>query len=214
MQQLKKNKNMKKNTQMKIIKFETEEEWLEARKGKITGTRLKDLVLKRSTKPKLGFYEIIAERIAIPATQENVMDRGKRLEEEAIERFVAETKKKVNTDLVIWSREDEENIAISPDGFIGATEAVEVKCLSSARHIEAWLTQTIPFEFEYQVLQYFIVNDRLEKLYFVFYDPRMPKDLFWLEVARKEVATQVDEYLKLERETLKKISEIENQLTF
>jgi len=52
---------------MKTIKFENEEEWLEARKGKITGTRLKDLILKRSTKPKLGFYEIIAERIAIPA---------------------------------------------------------------------------------------------------------------------------------------------------
>ena len=199
---------------MKTIKFENEEEWLEARKGKITGTRLKDLILKRSTKPKLGFYEIIAERIAIPATQENVMDRGHRLEEEAMERFMVETKKKVNMDLVIWQRDDDSNIAISPDGFIGKTEAVEVKCLSSSRHIEAWLTKEIPSEYECQKLQYFIVNDKLKKLYFIFYDPRMPKDLFWIEVNRKDVNEKVKEYLLLEKEALKRIGEIEDQLTF
>ena len=199
---------------MKTIKFSNEEEWLNARKGKITGTRLKDLIVKRSIKPKLGFYEIIAERVAIPPTKESMMDRGKRLEEEAMERFMAETKKKVNMDLVIWQRDDDENIAISPDGFIGKTEAVEVKCLSSARHIEAWLTKEIPYEFEYQKLQYFIVNEKLKILYFVFYDPRMPKDLFWMEVKRIEVADKIDEYLKLEREALKQISNIEKQLTF
>ena len=199
---------------MKIIKFKDEESWLEARKGKITGTRLKDLILKRATKPKIGFYEIIAERIAIPATQENVMDRGKRLEEEAMERFMEKTGKKVNTDLVIWQREDNENIAISPDGYIGKTEGVEAKCLSSARHIEAWLTREIPSEFECQKLQYFIVNENLKKLYFLFYDPRMPKDLFWLEVKRAEVADQIKEYLEIERKVLKEIAEIENRLTF
>ena len=193
---------------MKTIKFENEEGWLEARKGKITGTRLKDLILKRSTKPKLGFYEIIAERIAIPATQENVMDRGHRLEEEAMERFMVETKKKVNMDLVIWQRDDDSNIAISPDGFIGKTEAVEVKCLSSSRHIEAWLTKEIPSEYECQKLQYFIVNDKLKKLYFIFYDPRMPKDLFWIEVNRKDVNEKVKEYLLLEKEALKRMEKL------
>ena len=199
---------------MKIQHYNNEDEWAEARKGRITGTRLKDLILKRSTKPKLGFYEIIAERIAIPATQENVMDRGKRLEEEAIEQFVKKTGKWVNADLVIWSREDNENIAISPDGFMGKTEAVEVKCLASAKHLEAWLTQTIPNEYEYQVIQYFIVNEKLRKLYFVFYDPRMPKDLFWLEVERKDIKDKIDECLELEKRILGDISKIEKELTF
>ena len=40
------------------------------------------------------------------------MDRGKRLEDYAVERFVKETGKKVNTDLVLWVRDDDENIAI------------------------------------------------------------------------------------------------------
>ena len=199
---------------MKTLKFSNTEDWLEARRGKITGTRLKDLVSKNGTKPKIGFYQIIAERVALAPTQENVMDRGHRLEEEAIEKFMAKTKKKVNADLVIWHRDDDEHIAISPDGFIGKTEAVEVKCFNSARHIEAWLTKEIPSEYECQVLQYFIVNEKLRKLYFVFYDPRMPKDLFWIEVKRKDIAEKVEEYLELEKEALKRIKEIENQLTF
>jgi predicted phage-related endonuclease len=142
------------------------------------------------------------------------MDRGKRLEDEAIERFVKETGKKVNTDLVLWMRDDDENIAISPDGAIGKTAAVECKCLSSARHIEAWLTKAIPDEYEYQVLQYFIVNDSLKTLYFVFYDPRMPKDFFYFEVKRKDVQERVDAYIELERNVLAEIAEIEQQLTF
>src|SRR3990167_2858267 len=169
---------------MKIQKFENEQEWLDARLGKIGGTRLKDIKNKRGGSPKIGFYELIAERICLPATEEGAMDRGQRLEDEAIHKFSERIGKKVSNELVIWHRDEDENIAISPDGSIGKTEAVEIKCLNSARHIEAWLTKQIPDEYEYQVIQYFLVNDKLKKLYFVFYDPRMPVDLFWLEVRR------------------------------
>jgi len=195
-------------------KFNSEEEWFGARKGKITGSRLGSLFSKRDKKPLKAFYEIIAERIAIPADGENVMDRGKRLEVEAIERFEKETGKNVNKDLVLWMREDNEDIAVSPDGYIGETEAVECKCLNSASHIEAFLTKAIPSEYEYQVLQYFIVNEKLQILYFVFFDPRMPKDFFYHEVKREEVAEKITEYLEMEKEALKKIKDIENQLTF
>jgi len=198
---------------MKTISFADEKTWLEFRRGKITGTRLKDLVAKRSTKPKIGFYEIIAESVAIPVN-ENMMLRGKELEEFAIKEFAKKTKKEVSNDLVIWQREDNEKIAISPDGVISKTEAVEVKCLGHARHLEALLTQVIPNEYHYQVLQYFVVNDDLEKLYFVFYDPQVTKDLFWIEVTREELGDEIKECLELEVETLAKIEDIKNQLTF
>lgn len=198
---------------MKIQQFDSEAQWLEARLGKITGTRLKDLVM-RGKSPKIGFYELIAERIAIPANGENVMDRGHRLEDDAIQRFAKETGKKVKNELVIWYRDEDENIAISPDGSIGKTEAVEVKCLSSARHLQALLTKEIPDEYEYQVLQYFIVNDKLKTVHFVFYDPRMPKDFFWIDVNRKDVKAKVEEYLQLERDVLLEIDRIEKELTF
>jgi len=115
---------------------------------------------------------------------------------------------------VLWVREDDGNIAISPDGFIGKTEAVEVKCLNSASHIEAFLTQKTPKEYEHQVLQYFIVNDKLKTLYFIFYNPRMQKDFFYLTIQRKDIQKDIDEYLEIEKEVLKQFTEIEKQFTF
>lgn len=197
---------------MKIEKFLNEQDWLEARKGRVTGTRLKDLVTRG--KPKIGFYEIIAERIAIPASDENVMDRGHRLEEDAIAEFSKKTGKKVNTDKVIWSRDDDYNIAISPDGSIGKTVAIEAKCLSSARHLEAYITQQVPSEFEFQKIQYFVVSEKLKTLYFVFYDPRMPVEIFWIEFSRKDLKDEIELYLQLEKEALQKIEDYERQLTF
>lgn len=199
---------------MKTLKFTNEEEWLDARRGKITGSRLGSVFSKRDKKPLKAYYEIIAERVAIPADEENVMDRGKRLEDVAIDLFEKETGKKVNRDLELWCRDDNENIAISPDGSIGDTEALEVKCLNSASHIEAWLTKDIPSEYEYQVLQYFIVNDKLEKLYFCFYDSRMPKDFFYFEVVRLNVQEKINEYLALQQTALAEIEDICNKLTF
>lgn len=199
---------------MKILKFENKEDWLKARLGRITGTRLKDLIVKRGTTKKMGYYELIAERVALPASEENVMERGIRLEDEAIARFEKETSKKVNKDLVIWQREDNENIAISPDGYIGKTEAVEVKCLSSANHIKALLTKVVPSDYKYQVLQYFIVNDGLKNLYLVFYDPRMPKDFFWLIVKRNDLEKEITECLEIEVQVLNEVRKIEGELTF
>jgi predicted phage-related endonuclease len=204
----------KKKSPMRTILFDSEAEWLDARRGRVTGTRLGDLIAKRGGGYKIGFYELIAERIALPATDESPMDRGHRLEEDALDRFAKETGKTVDKVLKMWVREDNENIAVSPDGTIGETEAVEVKCLSSARHIEALLTKEIPSEYDEQVLQYFIVNDKLKTLYFVFYDPRMPKDFFYFTRVRADMAEKASEYLEMEKRVLLEIQSIENQLTF
>ena len=199
---------------MKIQKFNTEEEWLDERKGKVGGTRAKDLVVNRGTKPKKGFYEIIAERIAIPASEENVMDRGHRLEVEAVERLEKVLKKKFDKSLVIISRDDNSDIYYSPDAFLGKTIDCEVKCLNSASHIQAYLTKEIPNEYWEQVLQGFVVNDQLKKRYVVFYDPRMPVDFFFILVERKDVQGEVEKMLKLEVEALELIAKYEKDLTF
>ncbi|HVB33744.1 MAG TPA: YqaJ viral recombinase family protein [Patescibacteria group bacterium] len=213
---------------MKTLTFQpTErEEWLYTRRGKITGSRLKDIVVKRGNGKKIGFYELIAEKLGLPPdNDENAMERGARLEKDAIERFKEEAGKDVDTSLIIWARDDNENIAISPDGVISETEAVEAKCLSSARHIEAFLTKKIPAEYEMQALQYFIVNDKLELLHFIFFDPRFAMfsdptgkrakiDYFEIPVTRAEVQSQIDDMLTYEREVIAEVNEIVNKLTF
>ena len=203
---------------MKILKFQSKEAWLQARVGKITGSRLGDVTLKRGGGYKKGFYELIAERVAIPdvdGVPANPMDRGTYLEPFALERFAKETGKKVDGSLVMWVRDNNENIAVSPDGTIGKTEVVECKCLNSASHIEAWLSKKIPEEYEFQYLQYFITNDKLKLLHFCFYDPRVPaKDFFYFTINRKDLKDKVKEYLEFEIETLKEVEKITNALTF
>lgn len=202
---------------MKTYKFNNEDAWLEARLMKITGTRLKDIVTKRGTKDKIGFYELIAERLTIAGEKEMPMSRGRRLEKEAIARFAEETRKDIDDSLVLWTRDDEENIASSPDGVIGEKEAIEIKCLSSARHIETYLAKQVPEEYEMQVIQYFIVNDKLEKLYFVLYDPRFvvsKLQLFTIEVTRAELAEKIQMYHEHQIVTLARVNEIVKALSF
>lgn len=201
---------------MKTLKFEDRSEWLQARRGKVTGTRLKDIVVKRGTGEKMGFYELIAERLAVLPDDEIPMDRGIRLEEEAIELFSKAEGKKVDTSLLMWTRDDNESIAVSPDGVIGQTEAVECKCLSSALHIKSFLTKEIPDEYEFQTLQYFIVNDKLKVLHVVFYDPRFSENLkmFAIKINRKDVEEDIEEYMEYQRVKLAEVDRIVNELTF
>lgn len=208
-------KKKKQKSSFVIEKFDDKEEWLKARNGKITGSKIKDLIVKRGTGEKKGFYQLIADRIAIAPDGENPMDRGTRLEEEAVNRFVKETKKEVNTDLVIFSRADNPNIAFSPDAF-GDDFVVEAKCLSSASHIEAYITQKVPSEYADQVIQPFVVNDNLKTLYLVFYDPRIPaKDFFYLTLNRSDITEEtIEDYRRLETEKLALVEEWVLKLTF
>ncbi len=200
---------------MKIQTFETKEDWFEARKGKITGSRLKDVLAKRGTGKKIGYYELIAEKLALSEEYEDPIERGNRLEKEAIECFEKETGKKVDTSLVIWTSDENEDIALSPDGFIDDQEAVEVKCLATSRHIETLLTNKLPNEYKEQALQYFIVNEKLQTLYFVMYDPRLTvKSFFYFTIKREELQKQIDSTLTHQKEVLEEINQIVSELSF
>ena len=218
---------------MKSLTFDSREEWLFSRKGKITGSRLKDIIVKRGDGKKIGFFEVIAERLSTDpegmAFNETPMERGTRLEPEAMARFEEDTKKEVDKSLVLWAREENEGIALSPDGFIVDKKtkkikiAVECKCLSSARFIEAYVKKfvwnksdvdSIPNEYYEQIVQYFVVNDDLETLYMVFYDPRVVvKDYFYLTIKRKDVEVDTKQFLEYQITTIKEIDEIVNKIS-
>lgn len=203
---------------MKILKFEDEASWLAARRCRITGSRLEDVLeKKRGTGKKVGYYELIAERLAVPPSDENPMDRGHRLEDQALDRFEAMTEKKLSREKVIWTREDNEFVAVSPDAAVEAdepTEAVEVKCLAAPRHIEILLTQEVPSEYLYQVKQYFIVNDKLEKVTLCFYNPDLKvKDFFTFEYKRSDLQADLEALLEHQRMTLAEVDAVVAELT-
>jgi len=203
---------------MKLIQIsQNTDEWLEFRKGKITGSKLKDIVSLRG-KNKIGYYQLIADRLAIEPDLEDPRERGHRLEEEAIERFSKESKKEVEIGLTCVS-DFNPNIMVSPDGLIGKDdiyhEAVEIKCLSDARHIEAVLSETYPDAYHFQILQYFIVIETLQKLSLVFYTDRIPSaDYKVFEVTREELLPLIETYKEMEEKYLREIDEIVTKLAF
>lgn len=207
---------------MKIVNIEqNSEKWLELRKGKITGSKLKDLIVKRGNGKKVGFYQLIADRLAIDDQSIDGIDRGHDLEEAALEHFENITGKRLNKDCGMWLSDLDDNIAISPDAAVVPetpdiyTEAVEAKCLGSARHIEAVLTNKLPNDYSDQALQYFVVNEHLETLYFVFYDPRVAaKPMHIIEIKREEVASDVEYYREYETKLLQEVDEAVAQLAF
>ena len=197
---------------MIVKKYETREEWMAARQGKITGSTLKDTVVLRGDEEKIGFYKLIASRLAVEDESEAPMDRGTRLESEALQEFTEITGTELCTDLVIWQRDDNLNIAISPDGYVDEpkiVEAVEVKCLNSAEHIKAKITGKIPSQYDWQKLQYFIVNSNLEMLHFVFHDPRFIPELqtHIITIHRHDIAVEIEKYLSYEINMLKRVDE-------
>lgn len=200
---------------MKIIQVvQNSEEWDQIRKGKITGSKLNDIVVKRGTGKKIGFYELIADRVAVQPDGEDPMDRGHRLEDEALDLYEKQVGKLQRG--VFAVSDDNPNMAISHDAINEYyTHAVEVKCLSSAKHLQAYFEKQIPTEYEFQKLQYFIINPDLLQLDFVFYDPRVTcKPLHSISFFRQDLEEEIEQYKQYEIDTLAEVETLVEQLAF
>lgn len=195
---------------MRILKIkQNSDDWRGFREERISGTKVGKLFNKSrkvgeifdTEKPAMMFYEILAERLTVGAhdaiSPQEQMQRGHELEGEAITLAVEKLGlKKVATDNV-WIDENNDNFICSPDAYEDSkkpTWAIEVKCLSSARHVEALVTNVYPSDYKSQVLNYFLINESLKTLYFVMYDPRF-----------------VDEHLQMRIFTVKR-NEVEYEL--
>jgi len=205
---------------MKIIKLSQQtdrEAWLDARRTMITGSKAKKVkpLTRGADRTPAGFWELLAENMAIAKDGEPEMDRGQRLEKEAIALTAKKLKLNINDDAGLWVSDDNENIGVSPDGAEDVDEptyAVEAKCLDSKNHLMAIVMdyrakktdEYNPFEslkfgtndFRDQALQYFIVDEVLETLYFTLYDDRMALDNlvhYVITIKRSDVAGMIVE---------------------
>ena len=179
-------------------------------------------VLASNADKKLEFYAIIAQQLATAPDDEERMDRGHRLEDAGANRFAEDFKKKLEVVGCCVSDIDP-RIINSPDRLVEPnkpgiyTEAVEVKCLSSARHLQAMIENEVPEEFFTQKVQYFVVNEHLEKLYFAFYDDRFKYknlQLHVIEVTRESLGNWPDVMLRYQIAQLKEMDAIIERLAF
>jgi len=182
--------------------------------------------IKADGDKKDGYYKLVAERIARPITPNDyedrldgkkftMMARGHILEDEAIKEFEKRTGKKVNDESVIWQRDDNPDSIVSPDAAIGDTEAVEVKAFDSHRIIRAYDEEKYPEECHEQVVKYFMVNEKLETLYFVMYTDVMPSlPYLQFDIKRKDVESDIVELRAFENNILIQVNELAGKLAF
>lgn len=205
---------------MKIVPIDqNSEDWFEFRRGKISGSKLKDLVVKRGNGKKMGFYQLLADRLEDVADYEDPRDRGHRLEEDGLTAFEDKYSLAVNKNCGVWQSDINPNLIVSPDGGIEIdgqyVAAVEMKCLGGARHLQAVLENKIPGEYWEQAVQYFVINENLETLYFTFYHPLIPSvQLHVIELKREEVDEYAKELEKFELEQLAEIDKLVERLAF
>lgn len=201
---------------MKVIKLDqNSDEWFEFRRGKISGSKLKNIVVKRGTDEKQGFYQLLADRLTIKeADDEDAKDRGHRLENEAIDRFIDESGVEINKEPGVWVSDSSDQIIVSPDGASDDnTLAVEIKCLASWHQVRAIVENERPKgkdSYEFQIMQYFIVNENLQTLFFVMYDDRLVPEFQYksFEITREQLAEDIENYKQYEIAKIKKIEQI------
>lgn len=197
---------------------------------KLLTTDMEAELMRRANK-KVEFYQLIADKIAIGTryeydedgeiiqNDEYMMDRGHRLEDEAADIFAERTGKNL-VKAGFCLRDDNDGIGNSPDRLIEVKgkypEALEIKCIKTAKHLQALIEQGIPDEYYSQAMQYFVVNDDLQTLYFAFYDPRIPYEckFHWLIIKREDVQKRVEKYIKYESVLLEEVNKWVQELSF
>jgi putative phage-type endonuclease len=193
------------------------DEWFAARLGKVTASRVADLMATT----KSGYA----------ASRDNLMALL------VVERLTGQQQDGYTSASMQWGTEQEPfaraayeiatgqivdecgfvphptiaNAGASPDGLVGTDGLVEIKCPNTAGMIDALLTQTVPGKYNAQMQMQMACTGRAWCDYAVF-DPRMPAkaQLFIKRVPRDPVFIQ-----KMEAEIVKFLGELDakvNQL--
>lgn len=157
-------------------------EWFAVRLGKVTASRVADVVAKTKSGPSASRANYMAELIAERLTGETAvaftnaaMQWGTDKEPEARAAYEFRTDCAIaQVGFVIHP-----NIAdsgASPDGLIAEDGMAEFKCPNTATHIETLLTKTIPGKYITQ-MQWQMACTGRKWCDFVSFDPRMPESM-------------------------------------
>jgi len=174
-------------------------EWHKLRIGKITSSRVAGIMKSDNLKivDEL-IYEAVCPDMAVwdevDAYVSDAMKWGTEHESEAVEAYIKQTG--IEMEAVGFCTHDTlEYLAMSPDRLTpDRTGAIEVKCPSTKTHIKTIRMGGIPNDHKYQVYQYFLVNEKLEWLDFVSFDPRFtPRPLYIFRINKNEIMNELNQ---------------------
>lgn len=155
-------------------------EWLAARAGKVTASRISDVMAAKTTAAYKNYQAQIVAEILTGQPQESgftnaAMQWGTDKEPLAraeYEMFCAWDVEEVG--LVLHPTI--ERGASSPDGLVSSDGLVEIKCPNTTTHLQTLIDKKQPSKYEYQMLWNMACTGR-KWCDFVSYDPRLPDDL-------------------------------------
>lgn len=187
------------------------QEWHQLRLGKVTASRISDVLAKvksgESASRRNYKMELVVERLTGLKTESYTspaMQWG--IDNEGLARSEYEVRNNVFVDQVAFiNHYNIKNAGCSPDGLVGDLGMVEIKCMTTANHVETILTNTPPSQYIAQCqFQMACAGKMWNDL--TLFDPRLP-DILQLKVFRIE---RDDTFIKImEDEVIKFLDEVE-----
>lgn len=189
-------------------------EWFAARLGKVTASRVSDVVARTKTgwgASRANYMaELIAERLTGESAEKftnSAMQWGTDKEPDARTTYEFQT----GAEVTAIGFADHPTIPMSgasPDGLVGFEGLVEIKCPNTATHLDTLLSRDIPQKYVQQMQWQMACTERTW-CDFVSFDPRLPgrMSLFVLRVLRDDVMIRA-----LEKDVLGFLAELETKL--
>ena len=190
------------------------QEWLLARCGKVTASRVADIMAKTKSgySASRGNYmaELVCERLTgVPTDtfKSAAMEWGTAQEPHARAAYEAVGGVLVE-EVGFVPHSSIPDAGASPDGLVGSVGLIEIKCPNTATHIETLLSGKVPDRYNTQMQWQMACTGRTWCDY-VSYDPRMPENmrLFLARVFRDQSAI-----LAMETEVLTFIHELTDKV--
>lgn len=190
------------------------EAWHTARLGKVTASRVADVIAKTKTGYGASRANLMADLIVERLTGQPAstfsnahMEWGTEQEPHARAAYSARTGELVE-EVGFVDHPSVANSGASPDGLVGDEGLVEFKCPATATHLDTLLAGEVPSKYIPQ-MQWQMACTGRKWCDFCSYDPRLPEHLrmFVKRVPRD------DEYIKtLETEVTKFLAELDEKL--
>lgn len=189
-------------------------EWFAMRAGKVTASRVADVIARTKTgygASRANYAaELIAERLTgttAPSFTNAAMQWGTDTEPKARDAYCF----RHDVDVAEIGFVDHPTIAMtgaSPDGLVGAEGLVEIKCPNTATHLDTLLGETVPGKYVTQ-MQWQMACTGRAWCDFASFDPRLPASMsLFVRRIERDDAMIAD----LEREVAAFIAEIDDKV--
>lgn len=185
-------------------------EWYAARLGRVTASRVADIMATTKSGYSASRANYMAELICERLTGEPAekfsnaaMQWGTDTEPQARAAYAFMCDVEVlETGFVL--HQTISDFGASPDGFVGEDGLVEIKCPNTATHIDTLLREAVPSKYITQMQVQMACTGRLW-CDFVSFDPRLPSDLqLWV----RRVQRDDDAIKNIEAETMNFLGEL------